>query len=160
MYIVDGSSKIRKYNITWTDDTPAFEEVYSFAVPKATELNQLKLDHAGNLYAYNRAGGLVVIALPKTAEELKVATPAAAVISVSGIDVKADVKVYPNPATDVVNVEAGEEITTLAIFNITGAQVSAPADIQGNKATIAVDNLPTGSYIVKVNKQAIQLIKK
>ena len=165
MYIVDGSSKIRKYNITWTDDTPAFEEVYSFAVPKATELNQLKLDHAGNLYAYNRAGGLVVIALPKTAEELKVATPAAAVISVSGIDevtaeVKAGVKVYPNPATDVVNVEAGEEITTLAIFNITGAQVSAPADIQGNKATIAVDNLPTGSYIVKVNKQAIQLIKK
>ena len=78
-------------------------------------------------------------------------------------DVKAEkvsVAVYPNPATDVVTVEAGEEIESIAVYNLAGAMIAAPANIEGNKATVNVENLAAGSYIVKVNKQAAQLIKK
>ena len=100
-----------------------------------------------------------------TNEAPKAITPAKSTIKVIGsgvntVETASALNVYPNPATDVVYVEAGEDIESIAIFNLTGAMVSAQANVEGSKATINVSNLAAGSYIVKVNKKAVQLIKK
>ena len=164
MYIVDGNANIRVYDIYWTETgAPEFNFKYSFAIPAANEINQLKLDYAGNLLAVNRATGLMVVALPR--ENAEVVTPGQGTLISTGVDAAlADkagaLSVYPNPATDVVTVEAGEEIESIAVYNLAGAMIAAPANIEGNKATVNVENLAAGSYIVKVNKQAAQLIKK
>ena len=164
MYIADGNANIRVYDINWTEaGAPEFNFKYSFAIPAANEINQLKLDYAGNLLAVNRATGLMVVALPR--ENAEVVTPGQGTLISTGVDAAlADkagaLSVYPNPATDVVTVEAGEEIESIAVYNLAGAMIAAPANIEGNKATVNVENLAAGSYIVKVNKQAAQLIKK
>ena len=164
MFIVDGNANIRVYDIYWTETgAPEFNFKYSFSIPGATEINQLKLDYAGNLLAVNRATGLMVVALPR--ENAEVVTPGQGTLISTGVDAAlADeagaLSVYPNPATDIVTVEAGEEIENIAVYNLAGAMIAAPANIEGNKATVNVENLAAGSYIVKVNKQAAQLIKK
>ena len=74
---------------------------------------------------------------------------------VSGIeDVEADatqVAVYPNPVSDVVNVESPSAITDIAVFAPNGQQVIA-ADAAGSQRTsVQVDNLPAGVYVMKIN---------
>lgn len=160
--IVDGDGNIRIYDLTWNEGTPEFNFKFTFKTP-ATEINQLSFDPAGNLYAYGRNKGLLVYSI--TNEAPKAITPAKSTIKVIGsgvntVETASALNVYPNPATDVVYVEAGEDIESIAIFNLTGAMVSAQANVEGSKATINVSNLAAGSYIVKVNKKAVQLIKK
>ena len=166
--VSEGSKGIRVCSIEFdSENVPNIETLYNIPNSSAGEHNQLSFDAAGNLYAYHRGAGLRVYSIandnPTAISKAKKSLVITGLVSgIEGVeaDAAAQVSVYPNPATDVVNVEAGEEIESIVIFNLTGAMVSAPTDIQGNKATIAVDNLATGSYIVKVNKQAVQLIKK
>jgi hypothetical protein len=73
---------------------------------------------------------------------------------------KAALKVYPNPAVSNVTVTAGQDITDIALFNLAGAQVSADVLVNGNQATLNVDNLPAGIYILKANDQSTKVIKK
>ena len=79
---------------------------------------------------------------------------------VEAVKAEKAVKVYPNPATDVVTVETANGINNVEIYNLAGAAVKADATIDGTKAILNVDNLPAGAYILKVNKQAVKLIKK
>ena len=168
MYIADENANVRVYDVAWSEDgVPTFTFKYGFTMPNCADLVQLTLDYAGNLLGYNRGKGLMVVALPK--DNAEVETPAAKTITISGgmIDtgveaVKAEkaVKVYPNPATDVVTVETANGINNVEIYNLAGAAVKADATIDGTKAILNVDNLPAGAYILKVNKQAVKLIKK
>ena len=73
---------------------------------------------------------------------------------------KQEVKIYPNPTTDVVNVTSSEEISSVYLYNLAGAKADANATIQGNKATINVNTLPAGIYILSVNNNAIKVVKK
>ena len=68
--------------------------------------------------------------------------------------------VYPNPAVDVLNVNATSEIENIAVFALNGATVASQANIDGNQATIDVSGLAPGIYVVKVNNTAIRFIKK
>ena len=71
------------------------------------------------------------------------------------------ISVYPNPATDVVNVmlpDAGNN-TPIIIYNISGAVVKQ-VNGQAGVNTIAVSDLSAGMYIVKANKLTQKLIVK
>lgn len=160
---------IRVCRLSWNNNVPSFETLYHIQGSGAAEILQLDFDKAGNLCAYTRNKGFKVFAVPNPDEESPMAVTnakaAQVVIGTSGAEdvvanVAAALKVYPNPATDVVNVEAGEDITSIAVFNLAGAQLNAQVDINGNAATVNVSDLAAGSYIIKVNKQAAQLIKK
>lgn len=150
------------------DNVPHFTTLFNIPQVSGTAENtQLAFDAAGNLYATCRSNGLRVYSIPceepvaiANAKKSLTLVGEASGISTPDVDTSKQVSVYPNPAIDVVNVEAGEEISSIAIYNLTGAMVAAPSNVQGNKATINVDNLAAGSYIVKVNKTAVQLIKK
>jgi uncharacterized protein YjdB len=72
-------------------------------------------------------------------------------LTVQGVDAEAaTIKVYPNPATEVANIEISGTVTGLVqmeISNMMGQKVQS-ATASGNKATINVSTLPAGSYIV------------
>ena len=165
MYIADENANVRVYDVFWSEDgVPTFMFKYGFTMPNCSEIVQLALDYAGNVLAYNRAGGLMVVALPKS-DPREVVTPGKETLTIGGVGVEAvkaqkAVKVYPNPATDVVTVEAAEAIEAVEIYNLAGAATRAAANINGNSATLSVEALPAGTYILKVNKQAVKLIKK
>lgn len=61
-------------------------------------------------------------------------------------DVESEIKIFPNPASDVINVQSPIDINSLEIINIRGVKV---AEVN-NANSIAVDHLHQGIYFVKV----------
>ena len=161
---------IRVCNFYFDDNNvPHFTTLFSIPqVLGVSQQNQLAFDAAGNLYAFCSNNGLRVFSIPcqeptaitKAKKSLILTSANYTGINTPEADATKQVSVYPNPATDIVTVEAGEEISSIAVYNLTGAMVAAPSHVQGNTATINVDNLAAGSYIVRVNNTPVQLIKK
>lgn len=70
------------------------------------------------------------------------------------------VKLYPNPATDVVNIKTNQTIKNVAVFNVNGQKV---LDI-ANQSQINISNLPIGMYFLNINtnqsNQTIKILKQ
>jgi len=66
-------------------------------------------------------------------------------------------KVYPNPATNIISIEnvTDGEITVL---NVNGATV-VRGQVKGGKAAIDVSKLPAGMYIVRSADAASRFVK-
>ncbi|MCR4681219.1 MAG: T9SS type A sorting domain-containing protein [Bacteroidales bacterium] len=60
-----------------------------------------------------------------------------------------DLKVWPNPAHDLISVE-GEGINRVEMYDATGRLAVADADVSGDHCTLSVSQLPKGLYILKV----------
>ena len=75
-------------------------------------------------------------------------------------DAKAELKVYPNPATDIVNISSSEEIGSVAVYNLSGALVGTADEINGTSATVNVNELPQGTYLISVDGQSAKIIKR
>lgn len=61
-----------------------------------------------------------------------------------------ELTVYPNPATDLVTLEAEKEIRQIQLYNIQGKQMMWQTDINEKKTEINVDHCPPGIYLVRV----------
>ncbi|GGH44009.1 hypothetical protein IA57_10435 [Mangrovimonas yunxiaonensis] len=70
------------------------------------------------------------------------------------------VKLYPNPATDVVNIKTNQTIKNVRVFNVNGQKVLEIA----NQSQINISNLPTGMYFLSINtnqsNQTIKILKQ
>lgn len=78
-------------------------------------------------------------------DTFSVTRPALAVSDAS----KSKNAVYPNPATDVLNVDSASKISSVQIFDMSGKKVAA--ELVGNK--VDVKNLAKGSYVIKIQDQ-------
>src|SRR5690606_15446657 len=75
-----------------------------------------------------------------------------------------DLKVYPNPAIDVINVDYKEDISSITIYDMNGRQVTHK-ELNNSSNVISVQQLASGTYIMKVetvNKETslVKFIKK
>ncbi len=63
-------------------------------------------------------------------------------------------KVYPNPATEVINITnfSPNSIETIELYNILGKRVNATISRSENAISINVKNLQSGVYILNINK--------
>lgn len=70
------------------------------------------------------------------------------------------IKLYPNPATDIVNIKTNQTIKNVTVFNVNGQKV---LDI-ANQSQINISNLPTGMYFLNINtnqsNQTIKILKQ
>ena len=66
----------------------------------------------------------------------------------------ADVNVYPNPATDKINVHANENITSIDITDLTGQLVKSETIITEANADVNISGIRQGLYICKVTTQS------
>lgn len=62
-----------------------------------------------------------------------------------------DLKVYPNPANDIINIES-QNMKRVSIFNLFGVQIESK-DVNDDHAVFSTDNLSQGTYILKVESQ-------
>ncbi|MCW3789216.1 T9SS type A sorting domain-containing protein [Plebeiobacterium sediminum] len=69
------------------------------------------------------------------------------------------VKIYPNPADDIVNIETSIENYTIDIFDITGIIVLHKNDLKG-KSTINLSGLNRGIYILTINSSNEKITKR
>ncbi|MGM9804163.1 MAG: T9SS type A sorting domain-containing protein [Muribaculaceae bacterium] len=166
--VSEASKGIRICSIEFVENVPQISTLYTIPNSTASEHTQMNFDIAGNLYVFCRYAGLKVFsvansdptAISQANKNLTITGTFSSIDQVTA-DEQQQLSVYPNPAEDVVTIEAGEDITSVTVFNLTGQMMAVPVELQeGNHATINVSNLAAGSYIVKVNKQAAQLIKK
>ena len=62
---------------------------------------------------------------------------------------KNQISLFPNPATDILNITSSETISSVEIVKTLG-QVVLQMDINGESAVCDVENLPSGVYVVKI----------
>ena len=60
-----------------------------------------------------------------------------------------NVRTYPNPVKNILNISFEQEISTVSIFNLIGQEVIAKS-LNSKEGTIDVSNLASGTYLVKV----------
>lgn len=74
--------------------------------------------------------------------------------------IKKEIILFPNPATDIINIEVINELSAnLKIHNILGQLVEL-TEIKNGKNQINISNLPIGIYNISINTVHIKLIKK
>ena len=81
-------------------------------------------------------------------------------LAVSDVAKKSSVSVYPNPATEVVNIKSDKKVAEVSIYDAAGKIVKTTAE-----TSINVENLAKGAYIVSVkyvdgSKESTKVIKK
>ena len=59
-----------------------------------------------------------------------------------------NIRMYPNPTSSLVTIEANDVIENVTLYNVLGQQVLAKSS-NGNSITLDVENLQTGVYVVK-----------
>lgn len=67
-----------------------------------------------------------------------------------------DIKIYPNPATDILMVQSSEKINEIEVYDISGKKIKVTA----NENKVNVKNIPSGSYIIKLTTGAGIISKK
>jgi len=60
-----------------------------------------------------------------------------------------EIKIYPNPANDQLTIESSENVDKIILYNFLGAKIRE-MEVNGNKATLHRDKLPSGLYLLKV----------
>jgi Secretion system C-terminal sorting domain len=72
-------------------------------------------------------------------------------------------KVYPNPVSNILNIENGEQMTKISVYNLLGQELISKK-MNDFRSEIEVSNLSSGTYFVKINaekgEQVIKIIKK
>ena len=67
-------------------------------------------------------------------------------------DVENNVSIYPNPATEVLNVNANSNIQSVEVLNIMGQTIQSYS-ANDNNTQINISNLANGVYMVKINTE-------
>ena len=160
--IANGDSNVNVYELTWNENVPTLTFLYTLSVGKT--IREMAFDIANNLYI---AGENELSVYKLTGIGDTAVTPSGETVTIVNASVEENVAesnkvvVYPNPATDVVNVETSEPITAIAVYNMNGAAVNAEYSVNGNNATINVGGLASGIYFVRINNgEAVRVIKR
>ena len=61
-----------------------------------------------------------------------------------------DVKIYPNPVNEIINIETSECFNQVRIFNLLGEQVFSLCDV-GNNLSIPTSGFKPGIYVLQIN---------
>lgn len=85
--------------------------------------------------------------------------PATIITDIKEVVEKQNVMVYPNPANDVLNINLGEEVSDVEIFNSLGQMVRRYENISG-EMQINVEDLKSGIYFVKIGAETTKIIKR
>lgn len=88
-------------------------------------------------------------------------------IAVGGLAVsdasKAQLKVYPNPVVDILNIESADKVKSVQVFDLTGKSVSSHM-LNAVKSQINLSKLTSGVYVVNIETekgiQSVKIVKK
>jgi len=68
------------------------------------------------------------------------------------------VRVFPNPASDLITVESGQALNSIDIFNSAGKLVQS-AQTREKTVRLNIVNLPKGLYVVSVDGRELKIVK-
>ncbi|AZA76737.1 T9SS C-terminal target domain-containing protein [Chryseobacterium sp. G0186] len=155
-----GAEKFNVYVSTTDTQTTSFTKLNptTIVTPSVVAWNQ----HTFNLDAYS--GQAVYFAIQCVSDDqfalliddFKVTTTGTLGTSEVSKASASAISVYPNPATDVLNIKSKEKVNTIEIYDVSGRKV--PAELNGDK--VNVRNLNPGSYIINIETKAGKTTEK
>lgn len=150
-----------KPTLTWTDNS-AIEDGYEIQRTISSPVAYLPLDTvvanstsfidttavAGTSYIY-KVRALSGTSLSGFTSAVTIAVPTTAIneTKIEGL------RVYPNPLSSVMNIEANEDILSLEIISVGGLSIER-REPNSKTMSIAVDNLPQGIYTLKISARS------
>lgn len=79
---------------------------------------------------------------------------------VTGIsEVENNIAIFPNPASDIVEISATQNITRIEVVSATG-QIMHETEVNEESVSINVENLPSGTYFVRIFCNPDVIVKK
>lgn len=83
----------------------------------------------------------------------------ASLLSVNSVDFSKNIKIFPNPATDFIQIQSDERIISTSVYNLAGQKV-----LESKEKTIDIKHIPSGTYILDLTtnkgKKSFKVIKK
>jgi trimeric autotransporter adhesin len=84
-------------------------------------------------------------------------------LKVNQFDVASGFNVYPNPVSDILNIEYTSDLTNVSVYNMLGQQV-LNKKVSATSTNIDMSGLNSGTYLVKVEannaSKTIKVFKK
>jgi len=77
-------------------------------------------------------------------------------LSVDIVDGEFDVRIYPNPTSDLININTQKEIQRTEVYSLLGRKLAT----YQNSKQLDVGNLPSGIYLLKIFSDGVILTKK
>lgn len=136
-YAIGGFESIKLEGVTITYPNNAEKGNYSFDWGGYTETKQFVMSDG------------------KPATEVKIMKT----LAVEEVDV-ADLHVYPNPATDYVQVEGAKAGASIALYSLEGIRLLAAEANEAGAVQLDLTTLPAGSYVVKAGGKHLKLSVK
>lgn len=87
------------------------------------------------------------------------ASESATAIVTSISEVENNIAIFPNPATDIVEISATQNITRIEVVSATG-QIMHETEVNEESVSINVENLPSGTYFVRIFCNPDVIVKK
>ncbi len=145
--VTDLTARIESYGVvlSWNAvENATSYEVYRNGERIATETGTSSIDlqgHEGDTYYIitNCANG-------GTSDASETATAIVTGIS----EVENNIAIFPNPASDILNIISSEEISEIEIVNTLG-QVVYRTEVNSDNAVCDVEDLPSGVYVVRIS---------
>src|SRR5690606_1362845 len=126
------------------------DNVEKVEIDEASGTYKFRVSHKGNLANSEQYFTLIVSGV----ETLVASTEDVETFSAS---------VYPNPATDILNIRSVHQISKVEIINLLGQSLST-YNVQANSTTLDIASLQAGTYFAKVTidgaSQVYKFVKK
>ncbi|MDD2961752.1 MAG: T9SS type A sorting domain-containing protein [Muribaculaceae bacterium] len=159
LVINHSDSQLYFFDLAWNAGTPIL--TYKYSYKNEDSAYQMGWDFAGNLFTIGKY--ISIYAFPSESNESITPAKKSLIVkgSASGVEENiADnldaITVYPNPASDIINIKSDVEIESVDVYSSTGALVA-----RSNSTTVDISHLSAGIYYVRINNQkTISLIKK
>ena len=74
-------------------------------------------------------------------------------------NIAAEISLFPNPVTDILNITSSEEISSIEIVNVMG-QIVTRMDVNSNNAVCDVNHLANGVYVVRIHSTNDEFCQK
>jgi hypothetical protein len=164
--------------VTVSAATPAPTAVATQTVPSTSTLADLSVN-GQNLTWYSSAAMTTVLPsttvvsngttyyVTQTANGCQSTTTAVTVatnLSTSDLDIEKQIKIYPNPVSDILIIESKDKIGSISIFDLSGKLVEVINTGESKSAKINVNSYTKGKYILKTEakngSQIFPFIKK
>lgn len=70
------------------------------------------------------------------------------------------IKIYPNPAQDKININSNVGINVVRIFDITGRTMYETCDVNRSDMSIDISNFAKGVYIIHIDEHTMKIVKQ
>ena len=158
---IAGGASYRLGVVSWTGVTNMFRDssgfTYPYTVPGVVDITGPST--SGYYYFFYNWSVQTSCETPRQPIVVTVDTNC---LSTSEVGVKNDLKVYPNPFVDVVNISNVDEVKSAAIMDASGRVVKVLSKVSQQ---ISLGDLKSGMYVLSLDmkngsKQSVKLIKK